>query len=750
MKSVVAGILSLALAAGLCFSPASAMPVQASAGVLNAAQEIDREDAEMEQQLLAELQPELPEEFVMKTASGAEAEQALSALTGDEDAEVFAQSGEALEDDFTAEEETEVPDVFGDGTDEEEIFGDNDTDIFSQGTDGDSQEGQEGDDDPFTTETEITLLAENGMDITGILNTLLSEVRPLATDTNPYKVIIPPGSYQLTGTICTYSNIHLYAVGAVITKTSPNKHLLLRLGSPEESTGGYEGYRNITIEGGTWDSNYEVCENKEQPGGFVGFRIGHASHVLIKDVTFLNNLKSHFLEFGGVKDARVTGCTFRGYWKPYEAGGQECIQIDACRDFIFPNYLPYDGTTCEDIYIDGNTFEDVFAGVGSHSMMFDRPYRNIRITNNTFRNIRKRAVWCLNYKDSEVSGNTMENVGGGVYVRSVYSGNTHLMEGQPADNTMNQQPENLVIRNNKIKMAKSCNIGNSFWRSFGVQIIGEQVRNSLTGVPDGQYVIKGVTVEGNTISGPGNGIRLSLADNCSVSSNVVKLQKASKYANMGIYLGAGCQNTIMGNTVEKARGNGIYVYNGGTAYKVSSTNNVISGNKVDSCYADGILIDPLSNQTTLNKNIAVKNEGSGIAVYRSSVTSLNGNQAKENHNYGIYAERANIQAQKMNEMSGNKGAYAMYMSGCKGKTQSLKTIKVNSLTPNVQKLAGNAAGGRTITVALKKNHTNIGSGKINTKGQYTVPIKKQKKGTVLVLSVTDKYKNCVTAERKVK
>lgn len=36
----------------------------------------------------------------------------------------------------------------------------------------------------------------------------------------------------------------------------------------------------------------------------MGFYIGHATNVTIKNATFLNNLKSHFLEFGGVKMPR--------------------------------------------------------------------------------------------------------------------------------------------------------------------------------------------------------------------------------------------------------------------------------------------------------------------------------------------------------------------------------------------------------------------------------------------------------------
>ena len=62
------------------------------------------------------------------------------------------------------------------------------------------------------------------------------------------------------------------------------------------------------------------------------FALDMLRNVTIKNATFLNNLKSHFLEFGGVKNAKITGCTFSGYYKNYVEGGQECIQIDCCTD----------------------------------------------------------------------------------------------------------------------------------------------------------------------------------------------------------------------------------------------------------------------------------------------------------------------------------------------------------------------------------------------------------------------------------
>lgn len=728
-------VTGFVLAVGLCLT-ANTIPCEilmaAPETKIRASEEIAREDMEMDAQLLAELEQEYPE----APADISWMEQ------GEWEQESFQESEEENKE-VPFEEPESCRELFIDGENQEETFGSGEI-VFSDG-EPPSEETQE----PVQKITELTLSAREGDDITVSLNLLLAEAGRNATAEVPYKVIIPPGNYRLTGTICMYSNIHLYASGAVITKTSKDKHLLLRLGIREESAGGYDGYSNITIEGGTWDCNYESCENKEETGGFVGFRIGHANHVVIKDVTFLNNLKSHFLELGGVRDARVTGCTFKGYWTPYEEGGQECIQIDACRDFIFPMYQPYDSTVCENIVIEGNLFEDVFAGVGSHSMMFDQPYKNIVIQNNTFRNIKKRAVWCLNYQDSAVKDNVMENVGGGVYVRSLYSANAYVMEGQQTDASQNQQTENLVISNNKISVAVSGAIASSFWRSYGIQVVGEHNSKTNSVIPAGLYFIRGVTVTGNSVTGPGNGIRLDLAQNCAVTNNKVSLSKSSGFENMGIYLGASSGNSIQGNKVENAENAGIYVYKGNSAYKSTSENNVLTGNEVTGCKADGVLIDPTSNHTTLTKNVCSNNRGSGIAVYRSVLDSLDQNETVSNHNFGIYAYHAEIKAQKANKMQGNQGAYAMYMNGCKGKSQTIKSMKVSAVTEKSVKVTGQIVGGKTIQVSQQKNNIILGKGKINSKGQYTVPIKKQKKGIVLVLAVTDRYQNCVTATKKV-
>ena len=178
-----------------------------------------------------------------------------------------------------------IPDTQSAEKTEENEFGDDDG--FS---DGDVETFSAEDADQFRENMqELVLNVQDGEDITVKLNTLLAQARDKATDEKQCKVIVPPGNYTLTGTLHMYSNIYLYAEGATITKTSPQKEILLRLGDTQKSAGGYEGYRNITIDGGTWDSNYECVEDKGGPGGFVGFRIGHATNVTVKNVIRLMN-----------------------------------------------------------------------------------------------------------------------------------------------------------------------------------------------------------------------------------------------------------------------------------------------------------------------------------------------------------------------------------------------------------------------------------------------------------------------------
>lgn len=671
----------------------------------------------------------------------------------------------------------------------QEDFTAGETEDFS---DGSASEGKQG---VYRT---VTLQIKDGEDITAPLNTLLWKLKDKATDENPYKIIIPPGNYNLTGTLCMYSNMYLYAQGATITKTSVNKHILLRLGNTLESEGGYNGYRNIVIDGGTWDFNYKIVKEKDAPGGFVGFSIGHATNVTVKNATFLNNLKSHFLEFGGIKNARITGCTFRGYYKNYVKGGQECIQIDCCTDEnnVFPQYQPYDGTTCEDFVIEDNVFEDVFAGLGTHSMMAGKTYKRITVRDNTFHNVKKRCIEFLNYEDSVAEDNTMVNVGTGVEVSAVNLKNTHKTKGYNGGPGTSAN-RNIWVTGNYISLSKTSSIGGYAWICSGINVLGYNMKRNGGVIPKGIYSIKGITVEDNRVTGYGNGIRMTLSDSGTLNNNRIKVKNTSAFSNLGISAEDSRGTAIRKNTVSGTANAGVYVYDG-VYVKKSQKKNIISGNVVSAAGGDGIYLGSMaapstvekntvkstggsgirvnvgknvnifSNSSSKNKNHGIKieyatggiraksnrvfsNKKSGILIWKSRVTEISGNKADKNKGNGIYAYTSVIPVMKSNSFSGNGKIQAVYAKSCKGWT-SINRPACKKITAASTAINGTASGSRSVTAYVQKSgkFVKLGVSSVNKKKQYVIKIKKQKKNTALKLVSKDKYGNTVTVNTVVK
>ena len=643
-----------------------------------------------------------------------------------------------------------------------------------------------------------TLQIKNGQDITAPLNTLFLKLKDKATARTPYKIIIPPGKYVLTGTLSMYSNMYLYAQGATITKTSTTKHLILRLGNTKESKGGYSGYSSIVIDGGTWDYNYKCVKDKDEPGGFVGFCIGHAQNVVIKNATFLNNLKSHFLEFGGVKNATVTGCTFRGYYKNYVKGGQECIQIDCCtdEDNVFPQYTPYDGSTCEDFLVEGNTFEDVFAGVGTHSMMAGKTYKRIFVRNNTFRNIRKRCIEFLNYEDSAAENNTMINVGLGVDVSAVNKKNTHLTKGYKGGPDV-AADRKIRVTGNTISLANTTSLGGTAWICCGIKVYGYNMEETGGVIPRGIYSVKGVAVKNNQVSGYGNGISMKLTNAGHVSGNQVKMKKTSAFSNLGIYADDSRGTYVGQNTVSGTANAGIYfgddVYGPGSKRK-----NYISGNSVTSVGGDGIFLQATGaasrveknsvkysgrsgihvgygkvvgiyrNSSSLNRDQGIKvehtkgmiwirdnqvssNKKNGILIWKAKISELNQNTLDKNGGHGIYLNESQIPDMKANAISGNTKTQAIYASGCKGRTSISRPV-CKTITAKSKAITGTASANRSVTAYVQRSGklTKLGTAYVNKKKQFTIKIKNQKKNTAIKLISKDKYGNTVTTSCTVK
>lgn len=622
-RKIMACILAAALGiTGVSF-PAAAKTVSVgknvkniTVNVKNPLDELRAQEAAMQQQEELEEEENMPEQDLDPLVLDNDGSEDIQTADGSISRELPADFSEGTENGDNGSEELQLQQENGnvenvaepDNNKADEGAGQAQTDFTDDANAaGDFSAGDASDGELGTYQT-VTLEVEEGQDITAPWNTLFLELKDQATDENPCKIIIPPGNYELTGTLCMYSNMYLYARDANITKTSTTKHLILRLGN-----------------------------TKDSEGGFVGFYIGHATNVMIKNATFLNNLKSHFLEFGGVKNAKITGCTFSGYYKNYVEGGQECIQIDCCTDEsnVFPQYRPYDGTTCEDFVIDGNVFEDVFTGLGTHSMMSGKTYKRITVTNNTFHNVKKRCIRFMNYEDSTAENNTMVNVGNGVDISSV-SSNTHQTPGYDDGPDMLKN-RNLRVAGNYISLARTTSIGGIAWICSGIKVSGYNMKKDGAVLPKKIYPVKGVTVEDNQISGYGNGISMSLTDTDTVTDNQVTMKKTSSYSNFGIYAQDSRGSVISRNTVSGTANTGIYL--SGSVYAAGSEQrNLVEQNTVSGAGGDGIYLQSVNTSSTAQKNTVKSAAGSGIRVNAGKNNNVLGNTCLSNKNHGVKIE----------------------------------------------------------------------------------------------------------------
>ncbi len=87
----------------------------------------------------------------------------------------------------------------------------------------------------------------------------------------------------------------------------------------------------------------------------------------------------------------------------------------------------------------------------------------------------------------------------------------------------------------------------------------ENTANPTTnGIPAGRYIIRGVTARNNTISGNCDGIKFSLAEDCSCRGNTVRLSDSHTYNNMGISVAKGSNIRVSYNNLSGGNGYGIY------------------------------------------------------------------------------------------------------------------------------------------------------------------------------------------------
>ncbi len=483
----------------------------------------------------------------------------------------------------------------------------------------------------------------------------LKEAKNNATKEKPYVINVPSGNYTLKKALHIYSNTTLNLEDDTVLLKGFTDGNMIKLGVKEEANSGYEGYENVTVNGGVWNGNFK---------GACIMRFAHCKKITVKNCILQNQKNAHFLELAAANNFKITNCIFEGYLKT-ESTDALALQIDIIHNSAhFSAYEEYDDTPCKNITVSKCTFTDVYSGVGTRSGVVGSYFDNIKIKNNTFKDLSDIAISAFNFRNSEISGNKINSATMGITFQTFPDVNAanrlYLPNDKDADTDIIKDT-NSVIKNNSITVYNTTYRGNSSGISvYGGSVSAEYAKEIK--VKKGKYYAEGLVLSKNKIkvhSASSGGVIMEYANKCSLKDNSI-ISYSDSSADGIIFLN-GDNNIVSGNTV-KGFFNGISAVSGSVKNKF--TKNVIKSNS--------------------NYAISVDKKSKALIYYGNTVK---GNKKGKYHikskNYPLYAKDIKLNAEK--SLSGNRlkwnkvkgvSEYKIYRSNKKNGTYKfIKTVK---------------------------------------------------------------------------
>lgn len=339
--------------------------------------------------------------------------------------------------------------------------------------------------------------------------------------------------------------------------------------------GGYKMSHDITLEGGTWDGG-NIAKATDSADVI---RFDHAENIIMKDCTVKNVYDCHLIEYVGVKNGSITGCTLSGF--RYRKGkekdflfAREAIQLETAwtnnpkdksdTNSLWANGSVVDGTSCQQVTVSNNTFIDMPCGVGQHHYTNNGKYhnQNITISDNTLTcssNMKycKTAITCGGMNDVSITGNK---------VTGPYRFGIHIT-----------QADNVTVSDNTI------------------------TGSSQNGIMMDAGTAKAVT--GNTVSNTAkHAISIGGGSLTALTKNTI-----SKSKQNGISIGKGKIGSVSDNTITDIKKHGISVTGGVTINKMT-------GNTITKVNHDGITLDKGKIKLLSNNKIT------GVKVHGISIT----------------------------------------------------------------------------------------------------------------------------------
>lgn len=430
--------------------------------------------------------------------------------------------------------------------------------------------------------------------------------------------------------------------------------------------GGYKMSHDITLEGGTWDGG-TIAKAKSSADVI---RFDHAENIIMKDCTVKNVYDCHLVEYVGVKNGSITGCTFSGF--RYRKGkekqfefAREAIQLETAwtnnpkdksdTDSLWANGSVVDGTTCQQVTVSNNTFIDLPCGVGQHHYTNNGKYhnRNITISDNTLTcsskmKYCKTAITCGGMTDVTITRNK---------VTGPYRFGIHITQADNvtvSDNTISGSSQNgimmdagtakAVTGNTVSNTAKhAISIGGGSLTTLSKNIISNSKQN---GISIGKGKIN--SVSDNTITDiKKHGISVTGG----VTINKMTGNTITKVNHDGITLDKGKIKLLSNNKITNVKVHGISI-TGGTVGVGKKRSMGIITNIIKNCKQNGISISKKGTVSAVHNNKIQGIKKNGISIVDKGVAYwITKNTIKKCKKHGIW----NGSSRKKAKLKGNKG-----------------------------------------------------------------------------------------------
>lgn len=430
------------------------------------------------------------------------------------------------------------------------------------------------------------------------IESALKQAKENASENLVYRIYVPKGDYILNSGLHIYSNTQLLlSPDTVLYKTFESGNML-KAGVREEHTSGYDGYKNIVVDGGVWNSGYV--------GDSCAMRFAHCSNLTVSNLTITNIKNAHHIEVAAVDGFNLQGCNFSGTERTTESSA-EAVQIDIMHSYEhFPDYYEYDDTPCKNVTVSGCTFSDVYSGVGTRSGVVGSYFENINIVNNTFTNIEEKAVSCMNYRNSKISGNVINNATMGIvfeYLPALGVSERLYMPNDSSNGIKIVNSSMSEISSNIINVGKNVS---SFY-SCGIFVYGSKADNALAkeeNIIAGDYSVKNISVKNNTVNcyhSESRGVFFTGVINSELVSNSINDYANANSGINGVNLCGSSKNTISSNAINGTFNNGFSLYSNDRASTASRSNGFFS-NSVNGIKSYGVRVAGNSTATIKNSN----------------------------------------------------------------------------------------------------------------------------------------------------